>query len=521
MYKKKIIGISSLCSNTSMGYNNTLIFNIKSELKHFSETTRKVEDISNRNAVIMGKNTFISLKRIPLTKRLNCVISNSLYEDKTYPLIDNLEVFNNVEKCLHKLENDPLIESIYVIGGSEIFKYFFDKKYFTNLIITYIHSPSINYGNVFFPKYQTSLYNIYEVKNITDNGVEIKSNSFIKIKYSIFYMQNNTIPYTNKTDIKDKQCLDIKSLLNQNYSIDNIQNNEIISNKEEYQYLNLIKYVLNNGNERNTRNAVVISSFTKIMSFNIENHFPLLTTKKVFIKGVIKELLWFIKGNTNSDLLSKEGVKIWEGNSNREYLDSIGLNKYKKGDCGPIYGFQWRHYNCPYNNCDDDYTNKGVDQLQNIINTIKTDPYSRRIFMTAWNPCQLDEMVLPPCHVSYQFYLNKCTKSGKFKLSCLMNQRSGDLFLGVPFNIASTALLTYIIANLTDTIPDKISIVIGDAHIYKDHIDQIKTQLERTPYPFPKLKINRNLKDLDSINYEDFELENYTYHPPIKATMIA
>lgn len=291
-----------------------------------------------------------------------------------------------------------------------------------------------------------------------------------------------------------------------------------VDNYYERQYLNMLKDVLMNGSVKKSRNSEVLSKLGYMLTFNITNSFPLLTTKKVFLKGVIEELLWFLKGSTDSTILAEKGIHIWDGNSSREFLDSIGLDDYREGDCGPIYGFQWRHYNAEYTGPDSDYQGKGIDQLGNIIKEIRENPTSRRLYMTAWNPCQLTEMVLPPCHVSYQFYVD--LYEGKKYLSCMMYQRSGDLFLGVPFNIASTALLTYLVAKQTDTIPKEISIVIGDAHIYRDHVEQVKEQLSRTPYSFPQLSIINNRENIEDYVYEDFKLENYRSHPPIKAKMI-
>lgn len=272
----------------------------------------------------------------------------------------------------------------------------------------------------------------------------------------------------------------------------------------EKSYLNALKDIIETGERRQTRNSVTLSKFGVKLDFDISSSFPLLTTKRVYWKGVLHELLWFISGNTNSKDLEKYGVNIWKGNSSREFLDSINLYNNKEGECGPIYGFQWRNFN-----------SDGIDQLQNCINLIKTDPSSRRIFMSAWNPSQLDTMCLPPCHVSYQFYV-----SNDKKLSCIMYQRSGDMFLGIPFNIASVSLLVYIIANITDTIPGNISIIIGDAHIYETHIEQVKIQLNRSPYDFPILKINKKITDIDSCEYDNFTIENYICHLSIKADMI-
>ena len=284
----------------------------------------------------------------------------------------------------------------------------------------------------------------------------------------------------------------------------------------EKKYLDALKDILENGEVRTTRNSKTNSKFGVKLDFDISKSFPLLTTKKVYFHGVLHELLWFIKGDTNSKNLEKYNVNIWRDNSTRNYLDSLKLFNYEEGDCGPIYGFQWRHYGAVYKGPNSNYNGLGIDQLKNCIDLIKKDPNSRRIFMSAWNPVQLNDMSLPPCHVSYQFYV-----SSDKKLSCMMYQRSGDMFLGIPFNISSTSLLVYIIAKITNLTPGNVSIVIGDAHIYEDHVEAVKTQLERMPYPSPKLEINKYFSNIDDYKYEHFEVIDYKYHPTIKALMIA
>jgi thymidylate synthase len=204
--------------------------------------------------------------------------------------------------------------------------------------------------------------------------------------------------------------------------------------------------------------------------------------------------------------LEAQGVGIWKGNSSREYLDSIGLDYYPEGECGPIYGHQWRNFN-----------SEGFDQLGDIIHQIKTDPTSRRIFMSAWNPAQMKQMCLPPCHVSYQFYVGSDNS-----LSCQLYMRSADMFLGLPFNIASTGLLTYIVGALTGTTPSRLLVCIGDAHIYSSHLDQIKTQLKREPLPSPKVLIHlKPNTTIDSIDVDSIELQDYQSHGKISAPMIA
>jgi len=288
-------------------------------------------------------------------------------------------------------------------------------------------------------------------------------------------------------------------------------------NDNELGYLHLLENILENGEWRETRNSKTISLFSVKLDFDISRNFPLLTTKKMYWKGICEELLWFLRGDTNSKNLEDKNVTIWKGNSTREFLNKTGLTEYKEGECGPIYGFQWRHFNAKYKGCNADYEGEGIDQLQECIDLIKNDPTSRRIYMSGWNPCQLKEMCLPPCHVSYQFYVNKDNE-----LSCMMYQRSADVFLGLPFNIASTGLLTYIMANFTGKTPSKISIVIGDAHIYEEHIDAVKKQLKRIPYSLPKMNIKeRERTKIEDYTYEDFEILDYKYHPIIKAKMVA
>jgi thymidylate synthase len=292
-------------------------------------------------------------------------------------------------------------------------------------------------------------------------------------------------------------------------------------NVGEVGYLNSLRKIMDTGDEHMGRNGKTLSVFGERLEFNIEDNFPLLTTKKMFWKGIVGELVWFLNANTNAKELNDMGVKIWDGNSSREYLDSIGLTDYEEGECGPIYGFQWRNFNGTYKGSGVDYLKEGdgVDQLQEILDQIRTTPGSRRMVMSAWNPAQADKIVLPCCHLLYQFYVNDG------KLSCQMYQRSADMFLGVPFNIASTALLTHIIAHLTGLKPGRIIIVIGDAHIYAEHIEAVKKQLKREPKSFCQLKIKEReddseIKNPEDFRMDDFELIGYDSHRGIKAQMI-
>ena len=255
------------------------------------------------------------------------------------------------------------------------------------------------------------------------------------------------------------------------------------------QYLDLLNDIMENGVDKMDRTGVGTRSvFGRQMRFDLSQGFPLVTTKKVHLKSIIHELLWFIKGDTNVKYLQDNGVRIWN-----EWAD-------ENGDLGPVYGAQWRNWN-----------NEGIDQLQDVINRIKNTPNDRRMIVSAWNPSQIGQMKLPPCHMMFQFYV------ANGKLSCMLYQRSCDMFLGVPFNIASYALLTMMIAQVCDLKPGEFIHTLGDTHIYHNHFDQVRLQLSRTPLKLPIMKINPNVKDINDFKFEDFELVGYECYDAIKA----
>ena len=257
------------------------------------------------------------------------------------------------------------------------------------------------------------------------------------------------------------------------------------------QYLDLLDHVMKTGTEKKDRTGTgTISVFGYQMRFNLENGFPLLTTKKLHVKSIIHELLWFISGNTNTKYLNDNGVRIWN-----EWAD-------KDGNLGPVYGYQWRSW--PSAN------GQNIDQLKNVISSIKNSPDSRRHIVSAWNVGELDKMALPPCHILFQFYV------AGGKLSCQLYQRSADIFIGVPFNIASYALLTLMVAQVTGLKPGDFVHTLGDAHIYLNHVEQVRLQLSREPYPMPKMKINPEISNILKFRFDDFSLMDYVSHPHIK-----
>lgn len=289
---------------------------------------------------------------------------------------------------------------------------------------------------------------------------------------------------------------------------------------QEQQYIELIKDILNNGYTEESRNGKTKAVFGRSMRFSLRNgRMPLLTTKKVAWKTCFNELVWFINGDTDNQKLIDKKVKIWNANSTREFLDSRGLYDNEVNDLGPVYGHQWRHFNAEYDNCHTDYTNKGVDQLQNVINILK-DPNqrnSRRILLSAWNPCQIDEMALPPCHVLMQFNV----REGKY-LSCILFQRSGDVGLGIPFNIASYSFLTHILAKHCDLIADEFIHFIGNAHIYENHFEALTKQIERSPLEFPEIEISNKHENINDYTINDINwIKEYNHHETLKMEMSA
>ena len=285
----------------------------------------------------------------------------------------------------------------------------------------------------------------------------------------------------------------------------------------EYQYLKLIKNIEKNGTKEIGRNGIIYTSIGESMKFSLEkNTLPLLTTKYVPWKVCLKELLWFMNGNTDNKLLKDQNVKIWNDNATREFLDSRKLFNLKEDDLGPVYGHQWRHFNAKYDNCNTNYTGTGIDQLENIINELKSEnKTSRRLIISAWNPEQIDEMALPPCHTMFQFHVTNGNK-----LSCSLYQRSGDVGLGIPFNIASYAFLTHIIANHCNLEAKEFIHFIGNAHIYENHIEKLKKQSNLEPYKFPKINIKNKYNNINKYSLGDIELLDYKYHPKIKLDMI-
>lgn len=481
-----IILIVAVDSKNSISLNNKIPWNISNDNYFFQDMTKQ-----GNNAIIMGKNTWKSLPIKALKDRINIVISTKMTEQEL--ILDNITktkayLSNNLLNGI-KLCQSINLDKIFICGGYNIYKEALEKNLVNEIYITKIDKD----------------YNC-------DNNLEFFDDSIKKYKlyfnktFLLFDKNNNE--QVNVT-FKKLTRLDIKKL-----------------NKEEQKYLNILENVLSNGHYRKTRNSNVLSSFGKVLKFNLSNGFPILTTKKVFFRGAVEELLFFLNGDTNSKHLSDLGVKIWNLNTSREFLDSIGLNHYEECDMGPMYGFQWLHYGTKYQGMNINYENQGLNQIEYCLNLLKTDPYSRRIIMTSYNPIQMNEGCLFPCHSLFmQWYV---ANNNRLCLSCY--NRSQDLLLGTPFNIILSSLLVYLFCEVINNdinykglkyIPGDLIINLGDIHIYENQYTEVIRQILRDPYDFPKLIFKNKVTKLSEFKFDDIELINYQCYPNFLIKMIA
>tara|TARA_Y100000389_G_scaffold81378_1_gene77924 strand:- start:21 stop:1418 length:1398 start_codon:yes stop_codon:yes gene_type:complete len=449
-----------------IGKNNALPWSIPDDLKYFKEITKGA-------TVIMGRKTYDSLPNSvkPLPDRQNIVLTNNQNlissNNRLYRSFLDIEDFIKTNKN----------NNVFIIGGSKLYKKFND--FYDSIFVTQIYRKYDCDVFIDQPSFKYEIESFSPKLSFVDFDNKITQYRFIKLKKA-----NNFL-----SDI---------------YHCDNV-------------YKSLATCILYNGSKRPDRTGTgTISHFGNMIEFDISKHVPVLTTKKLFWKSVVKELLWFLRGDTNAENLKKEGVNIWNGNSTKEAQEKLGLGHLQEGDCGANYSFQWRHFGAEYKTCNDNYTNLGIDQVEYILYALKNDKYSRRIFLSGWNPSDLNKTVLPPCHVSCQFYVDNDDN-----ISCHMYQRSCDVFLGLPFNILSYTIFTYILAKKTNLKPGKLVMSIGDTHIYNDHVEQINEQLSRTSLSQCKLELDDSIidKDWKDITIDDFDLIGYFSHPTIKAKM--
>lgn len=421
----------------------------------------RFKKITENHIIVMGYNTWMSLTKKPLPNRIHIVLTTKIYSTFSTDKI----LYMNYEK-FKKYYNKNSTKNYYIIGGSEIFKLFLADYMFDRVIINHIMPDIVKPICIWIDPKLFSNYKLFGYSQKYRD--EERQVSYRYLYYEFCYTLH-----------------------------------------QEYKYLDVMKNILENGNTRNDRtNTGTISFFGSRCKFDIRDNIPLMTTRKISFKNILEELLWFCRGETNSKILESKGVNIWKGNTTREFLDKNGLYDYQEGEAGPIYGKQWRRSG-----------NRGIDQLEYIVNLLRNDPYSRRILISSWVPEDLDKMCLTPCHTHAQWYVEE--KNGVKYLSCQFYQRSQDTFLAMTYNVVSYTILTYILCKKCNMKPKELIYIGGDCHIYNNHIEQVKEQLNRKPVPFPCLSLSDCIKDKDwsDIKYEDFELIGYFPNKKISGIM--
>lgn len=491
--------VTNYKNKLAIGRNNDLLFKLKNDINFFKNVTSNQlssESKLDKNIVLMGRKTYFSLpnKYKPLKNRINLVLTNDKLLIKMNPVPKNLELNNELYyldlKTFYKIyaKYNP---NVFVIGGSEIYNIFIKTPECKMLYITHVQTSELK-----DIKYEENCPNVF-MNHPTSN-------------YELIGYSERFYEKFNENDLS--------------YRILYYNKRNCVS--EEYKYFDLMKNILNNGNDRIDRtNTGTVSLFGNQIKFDISNSIPLMTTKNVPFRIIVEELLWMCRGDSDAKILQKKGIKIWDGNTSREFLDKRGLTHYPEGVLGPQYGFLWRHFGATYSSKYAD-TSKidtsvigGFDQLKYIEYLIQNDPFSRRMMISAWSPDKLDEQCLPSCHTGIQFYVTE--ENNQKHLSCMFNMRSNDVFLANVFNVVFYSVLTYILAKKYDMKPKEIIYTCGDSHIYKNHINQVHEQLKRVPRPFPKLKLDDSIKqkEWNEITIDDFELVGYFPYNAIKASM--
>lgn len=439
---------------------------------HIPEDLVRFKKLTSGGILVMGRKTWESIpeKRKPLKDRFTVVVTS---DAAAYSPMENM-AFLTLDETETYLEERSVKRDVFIVGGGELYKHFIAKADMIHATVVEKDVPC----DAFFA---IDHFENFEIEGFSDRHWQNGEQCFYRY---ITYVRS-TKPH------------------------------------EEYKYLQVFKDILAKGTTRMDRTGVgAISTFGCQMRFDISFTIPVLTTKYVAWKSTIKELLFFLKGQTNSKILEAEGVSIWKANTTSEFHAKRGLTGYSEGDMGPMYGWLWRHMGADYKGCHADYRGKGYDQLKELLHGLNTDPFSRRHLLTTFHPPSVDESVLMPCHgIAIQFYVEEV--AGQKWLSCQMYQRSMDTFLGAPWNIESYAVLTHLIAKLCDMHPKELIITTGDTHIYKNHIEQVQLQLSRKPLPFPVLVVKDTVKNkaIDDVSLDDFDLIGYLHHPSIKAPM--
>jgi len=466
--------IVAYCDKNGIGCNNDIPWKIVDDLKHFKTIT--TTHGKTNNIVIMGRNTWESIpyNYRPLSNRYNFVLSSKVNFIDSHKIDFIGSSFENMLEYINNKKDLFYDSKIFIIGGEMLYKHVLE-NYVLNIDKLYITEI---YAKIecdkFFPKIDNEIFKIKEVS-------KFKKENDMYFRY---------FTYEKKIDNTD------------NYI-----------NKEELNYKNMIKNILENGLVRDDRTGVgTLSIFAPYsMKYNLEDTFPLCTLKRGFLRAVFEELMLYIRGQTDNNILKEKNIHIWDGNTTREFLDKRGLTNLPEGDMGETYGFNMRHYGGTYINCKSEYGKNGFDQLEYVINEIKNNPHSRRILINLWNPKTTSNAALPSCLHQYQFYVDTEKKT----LSVQIYLRSSDVFLANNWNVCTGALFVFLLCNLEDIdlTPGEITMVCGDAHIYKNHIELAQKMIERESYPYPKLAVLNKKNNIEDFVYEDIKLIGYKTHP--------
>ena len=480
---------------------------IAEDMAFFKSLTTTTILETQRNICIVGHNTWETLPNAYRnnTKRCNIVVTRNISTGSEICV----ETFDMALTTAQTIDN---IDKIYVIGGAAIYNLALQHPLLDKIYLTHIKT-SYPKENIFESKYYFPLTldhftyftgaTVFYLYLISES--ELKHNSNRNIDYKF---------YTYRTDIDFSDVYYYSERLNKNPRMIEYEGNIEPIRTEEYQYLNLVKHILEHGTVKQTRNAITRSIFGYQMRYDLSLGYPIYTVKKSFPKSIFEELMWMIRGQTDTKILQDKGVNIWNKNSTKEFLEKAGLS-YEEGDIGPGYGFQMRHHGAEYIDCKTDYGHKGTDQLVQCINLIRNEPESRRIIIDMWNPSDVDKQALPSCHVLYNFSVDDG------KLNCHLFQRSWDVFLG--WNTTTAALLTYLLAHHCGLKAGVLVHSVSDAHLYQSHIDSgaITKLLERVPRALPSLSFMVRRDNIEDYEYGDMVLENYYPCPSIVSEMVA
>lgn len=452
---KKYSLIAAIDSKTrGISFEEKIPWNIPEDLEFFKEITLN-------NTIIMGRKTWKTLPNKYLKNRLNIVITRN---PEKYIKYENIVFVTSLDEALEKSKNE-----IFIIGGEQIYTEAIQRRNCKKLILTHVCSMKELKYDTFFPVFEKD---------------------FKSVKIGMSHAQCNLIWFTTYWEPR-------------------------IINHEEEKYLQTMENIITGNLDKNRTSVNSWSKFGLTFQFDLRNNIlPLQTTKKMWLRGIFEEFKWIVSGSTNALKLADRGVNIWLGNTTREFLDNRGLSHYEIGDIGPTYGFNMRHYGAEYKGMNWDYTNQGIDQLQNVVQMLKTDPTNRRMIIDLWNPSVIDQTALPPCMFCYTFNYDQ----GELNLH--VNQRSSDFFIARNWNDVFASLLLICVAKIVGMKPGSLVVTITNSHIYETHLSQVLKQIERKPKPFPKLYIQKDFSDISDIQFEDLELKDYHPYPGIKSEMI-